>query len=197
LINRAGESRTVLLAASTDRSKTTRRLSLPGRKKINEKGLIESQTNTKMTVSHGSRPKVNYFPTTLDEIAEDDHEWVPETPTKVKINLFVEPQVKPIAIPGIKDHPVAMPGIDDQIIPSKVKHTRRSTIMKMPNKCKKKDKLKGILANLDPARLSPVSEENYIRDTSLENKEMHEIYAQRPSGGVSSPTIRNDRMNGL
>lgn len=158
----ADESRTVLLAASTDQRKTTRRLSLPGRKKINEKGLINRQTNTKMSVSHGSRPKVNYFPTTLGEIAEDDHEWVPETPPKVKMNLFFDPKVKSMANLGIKDHPVKKPGVYDQIMPSKVKHTRRSTIIEVTHKPKKKEKPKEILANLDPARLNPVSEGNYI-----------------------------------
>jgi hypothetical protein len=168
LNNRANESRIVLLGESIDRSKTTRELSLPSRK-INEKGLIKNQTNTKISVFRGSRPQMNYFPNTLGEIAEDDHELVPETPIKGKNSPFVELQVKPMAMPVIKDHPVTIPGVDDQIEPSKVKYTRRSTIMEVPNKHKKKDKHKGTLANLEPARLSPISEENYRRAASLEN----------------------------
>jgi hypothetical protein len=168
LNNRANESRIVLLGESTDRIKTTRRVSLPSRK-MNEKGLIRNQTNTKMSVFRGSGPQMNYFPTTLGEIAEDDHEWVPESRCKGKNSPFVEPQKNPMAISGIKDHPMAMPGLDDQIKPSKVKHTRRSTIMDVPNKQMRKDKPKGTLANLEPARLSLVSEENYRRAVSLKN----------------------------
>ena len=77
------------------------------------------------------RPQMNYFPHTLNEIAEDRDEWAPEqhdTPPKGEKIRSVKSQVKPMAMPRIKDHPVAMPGVDDQIKTSKVKHTRRSTV---------------------------------------------------------------------
>ena len=98
-----------------------------------------------------------------------------------------------MAITGIKDHPVEMPGVDDQIKTSKVKHTRRSTGLDVPNWPKKKDQPRKSLINLDSARLSPEPKRNEERATSQVDLDMHRIYPSRPREETSSVSTRKTR----
>ena len=102
-----------------------------------------------------------------------------------------------MAMPGIKDHPMEMPGVDGQIKTSKVKHTRRSTILDAPNKPKKEDQPRKSLTNLDSARLFPEPKRNEERAMSQVNLDMHRIYRSRPREEISSVSTRKTRRSEL